>query len=73
MSYLTFTELRNDEKKTQTFAVINTKHQCELGRIQWYSGWRRYVFMPHDDTLYDSNCLTEIVHFITKLMEDRKQ
>ena len=46
---------------------------CHLGVIKWYWAWRRYVFWPEEETLYDSNCLKTIAEFIDAEMEQRKK
>lgn len=46
--------------------------QSPLGVIKWRSGWRRYVFLPEVETVFDAGCLTEIVEFINGLMAARK-
>lgn len=43
-----------------------------LGRIQWYSQWRQYVFMPGYPTIWNRDCMNNIIFFITNLMKDRK-
>lgn len=42
-----------------------------IGEIKWYSAWRRYCFFPYSDTLWDANCLGEIIAFINGLMVER--
>lgn len=44
----------------------------KLGDIKWYSPWRRYVFYPLANTLFDASCLTEVTQYIQQLMQDRK-
>lgn len=43
-----------------------------LGRIQWYSQWRQYVLMPGYPTIWNRDCMNDIIFFITNLMKDRK-
>ena len=43
-----------------------------LGRIQWYSQWRQYVFMPGYPTIWNRDCMNDIIFFINNLMKDRK-
>ena len=59
-------------KKTDTF-LIQTKdgNQC-IGLIKWYAPWRKYSFFPNRETVYETQCLKDIVAFIDKLMLDRK-
>ncbi len=46
--------------------------QIILGRIQWYSQWRQYVLMPSYPTIWNRDCMNDIIFFITNLMRDRK-
>ena len=58
--YLTF-ELRPSlGLKTKTFDVIGAGSGEILGRVRWYSHWRKYVFYPQAGCLFDSQCLGEI-------------
>ena len=34
-----------------------------LGTVAWFSHWRKYVFSPLANTVYDSGCLREIADF----------
>lgn len=34
-----------------------------LGRIYWFSRWRRYAFFPDDDTAFEWNCQRTIADF----------
>ena len=54
--------------KTMVIAVVNKKSGDELGRIEWYAGWRQYCFMPHGNTVWNTNCLCDIQNFINILM-----
>ena len=43
----------------------------ELGTISWWSHWRRYVFSPKCDVLFDAGCLREIAAFCEQQMRKR--
>ena len=43
-----------------------------LGRIQWYSKWRQYVLMPGYPTIWNRDCMNDIIFFIDNLMKDRQ-
>lgn len=49
--------------KTKIFRVVNIQANI-LGYIRWYGGWRKYVFYPNEETLFDNNCLEEIRKFL---------
>lgn len=70
MSYLTFTQIPKPTRKTLVFAVMNTKGQ-QLGQIMYHPHWRRYVFEPWHQPIFDSGCLVEIITKIDTLMQDR--
>ena len=61
MSYLSFSERSQVGKKTRLWWV-ESGNAC-LGRIKWFSHWRKYCFYPDDLTLYDPSCLREIADF----------
>lgn len=69
--YLNYTQLK-DTGKTIVVGVGNNFRE-KLGIISWYAPWRRYVYNPMDKTLYDVNCMKDIVEFIEGLMFDRKK
>ncbi len=43
-----------------------------LGKISWYPAWRQYVLMPSYPTIWNRDCMNDIISFINNLMEDRK-
>lgn len=69
MSYLSF-PLVSSTDKTQVYNVVGSGY---LGKVKWYANWRRYVFFPNAETLFDVSCLNEITGFINGLMEARKK
>jgi hypothetical protein len=54
---------RGYQRKTNIYEVL-TKDNYLLGRIEWYSRWRKYCFYPSDGTLYEETCMREISQFI---------
>lgn len=71
--YLEFEEISNGILKTKLFKVVSAYDSAELGIIRWYIRWRRYVFYPTYNSLFDSACLKEITKFIDDLMDERKK
>ena len=39
-----------------------------LGDIEWHPEWRKYVFFPEVNTLYEQDCLRDIATFIEEKM-----
>lgn len=69
--YLEFIEVPW-EGKTKRILVQAKKDHSELGKIQWYPGWRQYVFMPCYPTVWSWDCLERIQKFIRYLNLARK-
>jgi hypothetical protein len=69
MTRLTFIQTR-DTGKTRVFSVFSGA--VGLGDVSWYAPWRRYVFFPGAETLFDAACLKEVTAFIDRLMKYRK-
>lgn len=57
-------------RKTRIFEIW-AKDGSLLGQIRWYASWRTYAFFPESDLVFEPVCLSEIVHAISLLMEDR--
>ena len=71
--HLTF-DCVKDTGKTKVWKVHSTHPPKPLlGVIRWYWPWRRYVFYPGIDTLYDVDCMNTISKFIDKEMKKRKR
>lgn len=60
------------KSKTKVYAVVSVNHGDELGRIEWFSRWRQYCFMPHGMTVWNIGCLNDIQKFLDVLMISRK-
>lgn len=43
-----------------------------LGEIRWHAPWRRYVFAPDRDRVFDPECLREIADFCDRHTGERK-
>jgi hypothetical protein len=52
---------KRTKRKTDIWEVFSG--DVQLGLVEWFTHWRRYVYRPTDDTLYDASCLLEIAHF----------
>ena len=72
IDYITFNEIAS-KKKTRVFTVTNIKNGYYLGVIKWYGAWRQYCFFMEDNTVFSKGCLQEIINFIEKLMQERKE
>lgn len=63
-----------DGRKTKVWAVWTKDGQNLLGRIGWYSPWRRYAFVPSEisQVIMEQDCLRQIADFIESGTEVRK-
>lgn len=64
--FIDFVEIENPGKKTRKFLLKNKKG-IVLGSIEYFNSWRKYVFIPEYDTLFDSICLNDISSFMEEL------
>ena len=55
------------EGLTQRYEVFAKSNQSLLGRIQFYPGWRRYVFQPTFPSTFEEECLKDIAEFVEAL------
>ena len=50
------------------------KGQITLGKIAWFSSWRKYAFFPEPNTVFEEDCLRDIADFCeqqTDIHKDR--
>lgn len=58
--------------KTNVYDVLNTSSGQKLGHIQWFWNWRKFVFVPVSDTLFEEVCLADISEFIVARTNELK-
>jgi len=61
--YLEFRVLEQ-KPKTQVIEVISKLHSLRLGIIMWFGRWRQYAFFPEPETVFNVECLNDIVSYI---------
>lgn len=72
-SYLHFKEMPVKKgMKTRIVNVYSLNGSESLGEIRWFPKWRKYVFFPAADTIYDPDCLEELAEKIRAMTEDHK-
>lgn len=57
---------------TKIWIVKNSQSDFEIGRIHWHNPWRKYIFSPSDNCIFDTSCMREISDFIEMAMTERK-
>lgn len=58
-------------RRTKIYWIFNSGGGA-VGKVKWYAQWRRYVFAPDRDTLFDSSCLNDISLFVDTITRQRK-
>lgn len=71
--YLKFKDEDSSHLKTRIVSVRSASSNKPLGWIRWYAPWRQYVFYPATDTLFNSDCLKEIRHWIQSMNSDHRE
>ena len=64
--YLKF-ELLERKPKTLVIDVISKLRSNRLGIIKWYGAWRQYAFFPENNTLFNIECMNDIIFYIKEL------
>lgn len=67
-------EIYQQKPKTTVWNVIANEGNIELGRIGYYPSWRKYVFIPKANTIFEQDCLRDIADFTEEqTKQQRKQ
>lgn len=63
MTHLTFKlDRMTPSGRTKVWSVESPRGV--LGKIRWFSHWRRYGLFPNPGTVWDSCCLKEVATFL---------
>lgn len=66
--WVKFMKVNMPGRKTGVWSVLTKTDICTLGEVRWFGAWRRYVFFPVPETIYDSDCLHDIADFMAEQM-----
>ena len=64
--YLEF-RLLEEKPKTKVIGVFSRYAGIKLGVIKWYARWRQYAFFPENGTIFNVECLNDIIIHIKGL------
>jgi hypothetical protein len=67
--YLEF-KLLEQKPKTKVYEILSKLHGFRLGIIKWYGAWRQYCFFPERDTIFNTQCMQDIMNFIINLKNE---
>lgn len=62
-NYFYITEEILPNRKTPIYNIINNNN-LKIGQIRWYGPWRKFCFYPDSDTIWDNNCLQDVLNII---------
>jgi hypothetical protein len=52
------------QRKTKVWTVWSLQSAFYLGRVQWFSRWRRYCFFPNGQAAFEQDCLRDLAEFV---------
>ena len=62
-----YAEPQKPGRKTRDYRVVNKSSGDDIGRIEFYPAWRRYVLSPEAGTVWSAGCLADVWGFIDRL------
>ena len=67
MAYMDFVLQHQEEgRKTEKWKVLSVMGSHELGIVSFHPAWRKYVFWPEKNTIFDPACLRELADFVER-------
>ncbi len=69
--YLDF--YRGESESGKTARILIKGPSGLLGEIKWFARWRQYAFFPHEGTVWNQECMADVMLMIDSLMLERKQ
>lgn len=70
---LQFVDARKSDSGKTTIWTIKNLNGSPLGTISWKGQWRKYCFFPAPDTVFDLNCLKEIIDFLKEQTDGHRK
>jgi len=64
--YLEFNPIEQ-KPKTKVIGVYSKRSGDRLAIIKWYGAWRQYAFFPENKTIFNVECLNDIISYIKGL------
>ena len=69
-NYLIFEKHTIPNHKLPIYTVKNKQSNCKLGTIKFYGAWRKFVFEPVENVIFDASCLNDIITFLNNKTTD---
>ena len=71
--YLEFQEHTPEGRKTKIWYVISKTQGTLLAEIKWHGSWRQYTLWPSPNTIWNNQCLVDIVTFLCQENNIRRE
>jgi len=55
------------KKKTIVIEILSVSSGDRLGSIEWYSPWRQYCLLTMNHIVFNHQCLSDIMEFLTNI------
>ena len=65
-------ELAKSLPKTNVWDIFTVQGSVHLGIVKWHPGWRKYAFFPDETTIWETDCLKDVISFIEEKTRIRK-
>jgi len=70
-------KLVQEHPKTAVYGIftkaVDGEEGVSLGIIKWYPQWRKYCFFPECLTVFEMDCLIDIIQFLDILRQRRRK
>ena len=68
--------LIENKSKTKVFDIVYNDERGDvgglvLGKIKWFPRWRKYGFFPDTDTVWEQDCMKNVIDFLNQLKIER--
>ena len=65
--FITFEAVDRDNSEPRQWRIM-TKQGQQIGSIEWLQKWKKFVFHPSADAVYDRSCLDDVSIFMEQLL-----
>jgi len=72
--WIRFEELEQPvHRKTRRWCVLPRDGVGPLGYVEWYTPWRKYVFAPVPNTVFEQDCLRDLASFCEDRTREQRE
>jgi len=67
--YFTAYKVNVAGRKTPLYTIVSKKDGSTLGMVRFHAPWRKWVFAPNNDVIWDTDCLDDV----NRLLQDAQR